>query len=163
MSESTMLGQNAPDFQLQTLDGQAWHLGEKRGVPVFLTFFESNCAWCRVEVPKLADTFKRHPTLDVAVLGVVVGDDDAASAQAFAAEKEWDLPLALDADRSVRALYQLTRVPSVVVIDAQGLVARVYEGSAEQLSGIVEQTLLSAARGDELPDYSLVGNGCSPG
>jgi peroxiredoxin len=155
----SMIGQQAPDFTLTDLQGRPLQLSTLRGTPVLLNFFKSTCAWCQAEMPRLADIYRRMSDVDVHVVGVVVGKDDAASAERFATDKNLDFPLAVDAERQVRADYELQRVPSLVLVDADGKVARVYEGSSEQLTGIVEQTILAAARGDEPPDYYLVGNG----
>jgi peroxiredoxin len=95
-------------------------------------------------------------------LGVVVGEDDNASAKKFVEQMHLSFPVAVDLAKQVRADYALQRIPTVVLVDANGNVARVYEGSSEQLSGIVEQTILAAAGGDRLPEYNLIGNGCSP-
>jgi hypothetical protein len=58
--------------------------------------------------------------------------------------------------------YSIERVPTFIVVDADGSVTRIYEGSSEQLAGIVGTDVMAAARGDEMPEYSLVGNGCAP-
>jgi peroxiredoxin len=155
----SMLGQQAPDFALTDLQGRLLQLSALRGTPVLLNFFKSTCAWCQTEMPWLADIYRCMASVHVQVIGVVVGKDDAASVERFAHDKTLNFPLAVDNERQVRAAYGLQRVPSLVLIDAEGKVARVYEGSSEQLAGIVEQTVLAAARGDSPPDYYLVGNG----
>ena len=153
------IGSPAPDFALTDLEGQPVQLSALRGAPVLLNFFKSTCPWCQVEMPKLGAVYRRHTDVNVNVIGVVVGRDDEASARRFAEQHQLSFPQAVDHDRKVREDYSLVRVPTVVAVDAQGNVARVYEGSAEQLAGVVEQTILAAARGDALPEYHLVGNG----
>lgn len=157
-----MMGRPAPDFSLTDLQGQPMQLAQWQGTPVLLNFFKSDCAWCQAELPKFVEVCGRHPDLDLGILGIAVGLDDATSAARFAAENNFDFPVAVDSDHTVRELYALQRVPTLVLINAAGNVIRIYEGASEQLSGIVEQTILAAARGDQPPDYKLVGNGCSP-
>lgn len=154
-----LMGRPAPDFSLTDLNGNAVQLSQWRGKPVLLNFFKSTCPWCQAEMPKLGEVYRRHADLEVQVFGIVIGKDDETSAARFAAEKGLDFPLAVDTQKTVRELYPLRRVPTIVLIDAEGNIQRVYEGSSEQLSGIVEQTMLAAARGDQPPDYYLVGNG----
>lgn len=152
-------GSPAPDFTLTGLNGETIDLSQHRGTPVLLNFFKSTCPWCQVEMPRLAEMYNRHTDLNVRVLGVVVGKDDNVTAQNFAQDKQLQFPIAVDTNKQVREEYLLQRVPTIVLIDADGAIARVYEGSTEQLSGIVEQTMLAAAGKDSLPDYYLVGNG----
>jgi len=156
------LGGPAPDFTLTDLQGQTLQLSALRGTPVILNFFDSACPWCQVEMPKLSVVYRRHADLNVHIIGVVVGRDDETSAARFAEEHQLDIRLAVDNHHTVREAYGLERIPAIVSVDAAGHVARLYEGSAEQLSGVVEQTILAAARSDELPAYQLVGNGCEP-
>lgn len=158
-------GSTAPDFTLQDEQAQTMQLSQFRGKPVLLNFFNSTCPWCQTEMPRLAELYRRlndDKEVDVAIIGVVVGQDTPYSAAQFAAEKQLDFPMAVDVDGAARTAYQLERVPTLVLVDGQGVVQRVYEGASEQLAGIVEQTVLSAAGGHELPDYNLVGNGCAP-
>jgi peroxiredoxin len=153
-------GMAAPEFELENIDGQTVRLSEFRGSPVLLNFYKSNCSWCQTEMPRLAQVYERVSDVDVKVLGIDVGRD-AANAAAFADEKELKFPILLD-DGATAAAYHLKRVPTILLIDARGHILRVYEGVTEQLSGIVELTILGVAGRHELPEYSLVGNGCSP-
>jgi cytochrome c biogenesis protein CcmG/thiol:disulfide interchange protein DsbE len=156
-------GAPAPTFTLVDLNNETVSLPALRGKPVILNFFHSGCAWCRTELPKLAEIYARHEDkTPVAIVGIAVGDDTMESARQFASDQNLDFPIVVDADRTLRGAYGLERVPTVIFVDESGLVQRIYEGSSEQLGGIVEQALLSSARGDELPDFALVGNGCAP-
>lgn len=154
------IGEPAPDFSLADLQGRLVQLARLRGAPVLLNFFKSDCSWCQVEMAKLAAVYRSNADLDLHVVGVAVGEE-AAQAEQFARDKEMDFPVVADAGET-GAAYGLERVPTLVLVDAAGIVAQVYEGSSEQLASIVEQTMLAAVHGHELPDFSLVGNGCAP-
>ena len=154
-------GDPAPDFSLTDLQGRLMQLAGLRGAPVLLNFFKSDCSWCQVELPKLAEVYRRYPDLGVHIVGVAVGEAREQIEQ-FAREKELDFPIVVDGSGETGNAYALERVPTLVLIDASGIVARVYRGSAEQLAAITEQAMLAVARGEEPPEYSLIGNGCAP-
>lgn len=154
--------QPAPDFSLLDLDGQPHQLVADHNKPVVLNFFSTNCTWCQVELPKLAAVYRRLENVDAQILGVAVGTADADHVKEFASEKQLDFPIVLDTAGQARLAYGLERVPTVIVINPAGEIERVYQGSSEQLAGIVEQTVLAVAGSDEAPDFSLIGNGCSP-
>jgi peroxiredoxin len=97
----------------------------------------------------------------VHVLGIA-SDNDGALIEQFMTGQQVDFTVLHDSNGETMRAYGIERVPTFVAIDSDGTVTRIYEGSSEQLSGIVEQTLMAAARGDELPEYSLIGNGCAP-
>jgi peroxiredoxin len=159
---SIEVGREAPDFSLTDLDGERLSLSEMRGAPMVLNFFHTGCTWCRAMIPQLDNIYDRLVNLDVPILGIVVGEDTPETARAFARENDINILLGVDEDRSIRAAYGLERVPTVVLLDAEGFVVRVYQGSTEQLPGLVEQAIYALARGDEAPEISLVGNGCAP-
>lgn len=159
---SLTAGSAAPVFALSDLNGELVRLEALRGKPVLLNFYKSTCPWCQVEMPRLAEVYRHQSELAVHVLGVSVGKDDQDAASRFAREKKLEFPIVVDDSREVRQQFDVQRVPTLVLIDAQGTVQRVYEGSSEQLRGIVEQTLLASAGGEEPPEYHLVGNGCGP-
>ncbi|HEX8237059.1 MAG TPA: TlpA disulfide reductase family protein [Abditibacteriaceae bacterium] len=155
------MGSQAPDFTLSTLQGKTTQLSQLRGTPVLLNFFRTDCTWCTVEMPKLANAFRRHHDVAVHFLGIA-SDLDMTLIEGFANQQQLDFPILHDINGETMRAYGIERVPTFIVVDADGSVTRIYEGSSEQLAGIVEQTLMAAARGDELPEYSLVGNGCAP-
>jgi peroxiredoxin len=155
------MGSQAPDFTLSTLQGETKQLSQLRGTPVLLNFFRTDCTWCTVELPKMANAFRRHHDVAVHFLGIA-SDADVALIEGFARDQQVDFPVLHDSNGETMRAYGIERVPTFIVVDADGTVTRIYEGSSEQLAGIVEQTLMAAARGDELPEYSLIGNGCAP-
>jgi peroxiredoxin len=154
-------GATAPDFTLTNLEGQTIQLSQLRGAPVLLNFYNSTCAWCQTEMPRLADVYRRQEEVSVQFLGIVTADD-RATAVAFANNKRLEFPIVLDSEHEVCTAYAIERVPTLILVDAEGIVTQVYEGASEQLAGVVEQTILAAAGGAELPEYHLIGNGCGP-
>ena len=160
---SELIGRTASDFGFQKLDGSEARFSDYGGKLILLTVFHSGCPWCRIELPRLAGIYAGHDDLNVQILGIAVGQDTPESAQAFAQELELTFPIGVDTRGEMRQAYPLGRVPTILVIDRAGMILRAYEGWAEQLPGIVDQAMLSIARGDELPDYALVGNGCAVG
>lgn len=113
-------------------------------------------------LPELDAVYDRKDDIDIPILGIACGEDTVETVREFARENDINIFLGVDSDHSIREAYAINRVPTVVFIDAEGRILSTYEGASEQLPGIVEQALLAAARGDELPDFTLVGNGCAP-
>ena len=135
---------------------------ERDGQPVILNFFRSDCPWCASEMPQIAEVYRRHQKLDFILAGIAVGSDSADDATNFANAKNLDFPTLADTDGALRSAFAIERVPAFVVINAQGLVERTYEGVTEQLAGILEQTVLAVAHDSTPPAYDMIGNGCAP-
>ena len=135
---------------------------ERRNRPVVLVFLRSDCPWCASEVPRLSEVMIRTSKLGLCVAGVACGQDSAESATRFQSEKQLSFVVVPDENGAMTAGFAIERVPTVVVINARGLVECSFEGVTEQLAGIVERTLGAVADDAQPPTYDMIGNGCAP-
>jgi len=120
------VGELAPNFRLETVDGRVLQLSDLRGRPVFLNFWATWCFSCITEMPamqKLADNYGD----DVVVLGVNVGES-ADTARVFAGNMDIRYPLVLDASLKVTEAYGVRPMPTSFFIDANGVVHSVSYG-----------------------------------
>jgi peroxiredoxin len=114
-------GKIAPDFTLNTSDGQQVSLREMldRG-PVVLAFFKVSCPVCQFAFPyyeRLARAYGDAAT----VLGIC--QNKVSDAKAFAREYGVTFPIALDNDANgyeVSNAYGLTNVPTLFYIAPSG-------------------------------------------
>lgn len=111
----------APDFTLKTLEGPNLRLQEQRGKVVLLNFWATWCGPCREEMPQLNKLFEKYKPLGFTLLGVNV-DEDSRNAAGVAAQLGVKFPVLLDSDKRVSKLYQLSTMPSTVMIDRDGRV-----------------------------------------
>ena len=135
----------APDFSLQTPEGQVLNLAEFRGRPVLINLWASWCPPCKAEMPDLENVYKAYQSEGFVVLGVnATNQDDPGKATAFAREYGLTFPILLDMDGSVSHLYQLQALPTSFFIDKNGVIQDVVVGgpmSAALLQIRVEQLL----------------------
>jgi len=121
-------GSVAAPFELKLLnrDG-AFRLADQRGKPVVMEVFASWCGACRRATPSLAEAYRAHGT-DATFIGVSVDDRPQ---DALAAKNGWGIPydVARD-DGSVARAYEVSRLPTVIVIGRDGVVRHVTTGSA---------------------------------
>ena len=122
------VGEPAPNFTVELIDGGTFSLSEALGRTVVLNFWASWCGPCREEIPAISVFADANP--DVAVVGVAVRDVEEASRQ-FAAEVDASYPLALGTDE-VEEAYPAFGLPYTVIIDAEGTVEQIYEGVVDQ-------------------------------
>jgi len=62
------VGEPAPDFKLQNLDGQYISLSDLRGKPVLLNFWATWCKFCRDEMPYLQQVYEEWSGKGLVVL-----------------------------------------------------------------------------------------------
>jgi peroxiredoxin len=117
----------APDFTLHTMNGPNLRLAEQRGRVVMVNFWATWCGPCRQEMPQLNRLFEKYRASGFVLLGVNV-DDDTSKAREVASKLGVTFPVLLDTDKTVSKLYDLTTMPSTVIIDRDGKVRYVHRG-----------------------------------
>src|SRR5262245_5189896 len=117
----------APDFTLRTLDGQKLRLGEQRGRVVLVNFWATWCGPCRQEMPHLNKLYDKYKASGFVMLGVNV-DDDVAQAAGVASKLGVTFPVLPDSDKRVSRQYDVSAMPSTVLIDRDGRVRYVHRG-----------------------------------
>jgi len=115
-------GQTAPGFTLKALDGQEYSLGKllKNG-PVVVAFFKISCPVCQFTFPFIQRIAERHSVERVSVIGV--SQDDVRSTKDFNREYQLTFPTLIDEDSyPVSNAYGLTNVPTIFLIDSDGMI-----------------------------------------
>lgn len=73
--QNLQVGQPAPDFAAQTLEGETVNLKDLHGKVVVLTFWSTRCAICHAEFPKLNQIVERYKQQDVVFLAVTMENE----------------------------------------------------------------------------------------
>lgn len=73
--QALKLGESAPAFSGQALDGTVYDLGQLHGKVVVLTFWSTRCAICHSEIPKLNGVAERYKGKDVVFLAVTMDNE----------------------------------------------------------------------------------------
>lgn len=114
----------APDFELQTLDGQALRLSEQQGHPVILNLWASWCLPCRTEMPALQRVHEMYADQGLVVLGLnTTYQDRLADVQQFTGDYGVSFPILLDTDGQTSRNYRLNALPTTFYIRADGSIA----------------------------------------
>ncbi len=117
----------APDFTLRSVSGPNFRLQEQRGRVVLINFWATWCGPCRQEMPHLNRLYDKYRAAGFVLLGVNV-DEDAHNAADLALKLGLKFPVLLDTDKAVSHLYDLSTMPSTVLIDRDGRVRYVHRG-----------------------------------
>lgn len=117
----------APDFTLKNDAGENIRLAEQRGKVVMLNFWASWCGPCRQEMPLLDDMSKRYTKAGFVLYGVNV-EKDVTDAKKLLKELGTTFPILWDGDSKVSKLYQVSAMPTTIMIDKSGKVRYVNRG-----------------------------------
>lgn len=109
----------APDFTLQTFDGESITLSDFRGQVVVINFWASWCPPCRDEAPYLERTWREYQDQGVVFIGVDYVDTDP---EALAYIEEFDItyPNGPDARTEISQAYQIQGVPETFFVGVDG-------------------------------------------
>ena len=122
------VGETAPDFTVELMDGGTFTLSEARGSPVVVNLWASWCPPCRDEMPDISAYASANP--EVTVVGVAVQDAEQ-TAREFAAEIGASYPLAMGTTAFEDA-YPNLGLPATYVIDENGVVSEIHNGIVDQ-------------------------------
>jgi peroxiredoxin len=120
------VGDEAPDFSIQYLDGSSEMLSNYRGKVVMLQFTASWCSVCRKEMPFIErDIWQRHKNNLDFVLIAVDYKEPADTTQKFAETMHITYPLTLDetGEKFHRYAAQEAGVTRNIIIDRDGKIA----------------------------------------
>jgi cytochrome c biogenesis protein CcmG/thiol:disulfide interchange protein DsbE len=117
-------GAAAPDFTLQTVDGQAVRLSDFAGRPVWINVWASWCAPCRAEMPDIQQVYRETQEASgggagPAVLLISLGEDPAV-VQRYLSTTGYQLPVLLDPEYAITRDYRITGLPTHFFIDREG-------------------------------------------
>lgn len=140
-----LVGQPAPDFTLETLEGDEVSLSDFQGQPVLINFWATWCAPCRREMPELVRVYNAHRDDGFVILAVdLTHQDSIEDVETFVEEFEMNFPVLLDETGTVSdEIYHLFGLPMSVFVDREGIITRTYIGImvAEQVDEFVDEIM----------------------
>ena len=116
-------GKLAPDFELETLDGEQFKLSDLQGKKVILNFWATWCPPCREEMPGMQQYYEENQD-EVVVVAVNLTDKDTSeqAARNFIDEYGFTYPIPLDRDGDIAKEYGVIVVPTTYFIGTDGIV-----------------------------------------
>jgi peroxiredoxin len=118
-------GAEAPDFVLKSFSGKNLRLSEYRGEVVMLSFWATWCGDCRAQLAELGAMRDRYRDAGVELLAISL---DQSAHQASEVTADATYPVLHDAAGEIGRLYDVTKMPVMVLIDRGGVVREVFEG-----------------------------------
>lgn len=119
----------APDFELQTPDGETIRLTDLRGQAVLINLWATWCPPCRAEMKTLETVYNDYKEEGFIILAVnMTSQDDPQAVIPFAQEQGLTYPILLDETGEVARAYQMKSLPSSFFINRDGTINEVIIG-----------------------------------
>jgi len=120
-TQGVEVGDLAPDFQLQNLDGQTISLGNLRGKPVLINFWATWCGPCRGEMPYIQEIYEEWTNKGLVVLTINMGES-SSKAEEFRQSYNLSFTVLLDAKQDVAQKYNIQYIPTTFFLDKDGII-----------------------------------------
>ncbi len=121
------VGQPAPEFQLDTFDGEQISLSDLRGQGVVVNFWASWCGPCRDEAALFESAWLQEQDRGVTFIGIA-HLDQLHSARRFLEEFDITYINGRDKGSIISQKYDLLGVPETYFIDPEGVLAYQHKG-----------------------------------
>lgn len=123
-----------PAFAVQSLAGNVITQDSLRGRVVLVNVWATWCLPCRVEMPLMENTWKRHRDAGLVVLGASVDRGDPRDVQTFVASRNITYPIAIVGADFITALGGIIGYPTSILIGRDGTVRHKVIGPIGPLS-----------------------------
>ena len=124
-------GEAAPDFEVETFDGEALKLSDLNGKVVVLNFWASWCPPCRWEMPFFETMWQEYRDQGVVFVGIAMSDT-LENVKAFAKEAGVTYPVALDTTTEIARDYEVLSLPTTYFIGKDGNIERKLTSAANE-------------------------------
>jgi thiol-disulfide isomerase/thioredoxin len=139
----------APDFTLESLDGQKMTLSDLRGKAVLLNFWATWCAPCKIEMPWFVELQNEYGAQGLQIVGVAMDDSSKEDIAKFAKDMGVNYPVLIGKEAVGEAYGGVPALPESFFIGRDGkIVDKIIglKGKAE-IEDSVKKALETAAAG----------------
>lgn len=113
-------GNLAPDFELETIDGETVKLSDYRGEKVLLNFWATWCPPCRAEMPDMQKYHEDHEEGVILAVNLVETERSFDDIEQFLDEYGITFKILMDENTEVSSVYDAHALPTSYLIDSSG-------------------------------------------
>ena len=117
----TRVGNLAPDFQFQNLEGQTTSLSDLRDKPVLINFWAVRCPPCVYEMPYIQQVHDEWSAKGLVLLAINNGESSSQVGE-FMQSQGFSFPVLLDTRGNIAQKYNIQYIPATFLIDKEGII-----------------------------------------
>lgn len=149
MEEEALLGEPAPEFELELLNGEVFRLADYRGQVVLIDFWATWCPPCVESLPYLQSL---HEDVGdrLTLIGVSV-DRAAARSRVESMVEQFGITylVGVNDDSRIAVEYGASAIPTLVLVDQEGIIREVKTGFSAAAMDDLKQRALALLEGAE--------------
>ena len=116
-------------------------LAEAKGKPVMVIFYSNNERSSYSALKALSSNFKKH--IQAGTVGYIAVNVDTNKSAVLndIKRKTFDVPIALDQDKSIRQAYRVSYLPQIVLVDKEGTISDLFVGYNSKIKSIFREQI----------------------
>ncbi len=122
----------APDWELQTVNGETLKLSSLRGKVVILDFWDTWCPPCKAEIPSFIELYDQYKDQGLVVVGAAFGNNGPDAVKEFVQEWKMNYPVVFVTPDVNRLYGGIQSIPTTFIIDPNGRARGMHVGFAEK-------------------------------
>jgi len=122
-----LVGKPAPELVATDLKGKPVTLSAFKGKTVLLDFWTTWCPPCRADGPALEKLYRKYGGKELMIIGIAV-TEPREIVEKFLNEHPHSFPVVLTSENEMPLPFQVTTLPTYIVIDRDGNVGAAVEG-----------------------------------
>ena len=126
--QGNVVGQMAPDFELETLDGRKVKLSDLRGKAVVLNFWATWCQPCKIEMPWFIEFENRYKGQGVEIVGIAMEDTKKEEVEKFLKEMQVNYLILLGTETVGEQYGGVLGLPTTFYIGRDGKIVKQHAG-----------------------------------
>jgi peroxiredoxin len=127
-SNMLSIGDEAPNFILNDLNGEKIELESLRGQGVFLNFWGTYCPPCEKEMPYMESQYQVYKDQGIEIVAVNVDEPELSVKKFVERVGGLSFPVVIDRGGNVLDAYNVSPLPTTFLIDKNGVITEVITG-----------------------------------
>lgn len=118
----------APDFALETADGDVVRLSDYTGEVVLVNFWATWCGPCKIEMPWFIEFQRKYKDRGFRVIAISLDEEGWDVVRPYAEDLQANFPIVLGDKKTEEAFGGVAALPTTFIIDKQGIIHNRHTG-----------------------------------
>jgi len=132
---SNLDGEEAPDFEYTSFEGEKVRLSRMRGKIILLDFWESWCGYCLLVLPKLNELLQEYENKGLIIIGITTENREQIEKLIKFNQLNY---INIFADKTILKKYKVTGRPTYYLIDKNGVIIKTSYGNLEKIESAIK-------------------------
>jgi peroxiredoxin len=128
-------GEEAPDFEYTSFQGEEVRLSRMRGKIILLYFWESWCGYCLLVFPKLNELLQEYENRGLIIIGITTENREQIEKLIKANQLNY---INIFADETILKKYKVTGRPTYYLIDKNGIIIKTSYGNLDKIESAIK-------------------------